>query len=58
VLRSASDLIGNDAQLAPLAAKPQHGLDEIGPVNSEHPRNAELQVRRIFGPHGAVARRF
>jgi hypothetical protein len=31
VLRSAPDLIGNDAQLAPLAARPQRGLDELVP---------------------------
>src|SRR5215472_6281229 len=32
-----AELICDDAQLAPLASKPQHCLDEIGPVDAEHP---------------------
>src|SRR5215472_17388605 len=53
----AADLIGNDAQLTPFAAKPQHGLHEISPGDAEYPRNAKHQVRRIFGLDDALARR-
>ena len=40
-----------------LAYQAQHGLDEVGAVNAEHPRDLEQQMRRICTCYSRIARR-
>ena len=46
-------LVGDDAQLGPLARQPQHGLQEIVAMGAVEPGRAQDQVPRIGGATAA-----